>query len=117
MDDAVLVCRREARANLSRDLQSFVCGQAADASHQRSHILAIHELHSEECLAVGLADIEDAADVGVRHLSGQPHFAHKTRQSFCVACQGFRQKFQCHGLPELQILGAINFSHAALAER
>jgi hypothetical protein len=53
----------------------------------------------------------------MRNLSRQPHFAGETRQRFFVARQGFRQKFQRDGLPKFQILGAIDFAHAALAER
>ena len=80
-------------------------------------VFAIHEFHGEERLAVGFADIEDAADVGVRDLARQAHFAGESRQSFFVARERLRQEFQRDGLPEFQILGAIHFAHAALAER
>ena len=115
MDDAVFVCRRKSGANLPRNFQRFVRGQAADAPHQRRHILAIHKFHGQECLPISLADIEDATDVGMRNLPRHAHFAPKTRQSFFIPRQRFRQKFQRDGLPQFQIFGAIHFAHAAFA--
>jgi hypothetical protein len=45
-------------------------GKPADATHQRREVLAVHELHREEVLAVGFADVPDAADGRVRNLAG-----------------------------------------------
>ena len=43
----------------------------------RREIFTAHELHREEHTPVGLADVEDAADRGVRNLPCQPDLVHQ----------------------------------------
>ena len=83
MDDSLLVRSGEAGANLPRDLESLVGGQAADAAQQRSKVFPIHIFHREKGLAVGLADVEDAADVGMGHLARHADFVvNRARRRF-----------------------------------
>ena len=69
MQDALLVGGGDAGAELPGDLHRLVLGQAADAPQQRGQILAVDVLHRQVVLAIHLADVEDAADVGVGHLA------------------------------------------------
>ena len=69
VQDALGVGGREAGAQLPGDVDHFVRGQPADAAQQRGEILAAHQLHRKKDQAVGLADIEHAADRGVRNLA------------------------------------------------
>ena len=68
------------RASSSR----LVRRQPADAPQQRREILAVHVLHREEVLAVGLADVVDAADVRVRHLARDADLVVEARQAVGV---------------------------------
>ncbi len=96
MNNAVLVRGREACAHLSRDFEGFVRRQPADAAHQRSEIFAVHKLHGQERVCVGLAsvasladfaDIEHAADVRMRNLSRQTYFTREPRARLFCLCQ------------------------------
>ena len=81
MQDAALVRRREARAELPRDLERLVLRQPADAAQQRREILAVHVLHRQEQLPVDLADVVDAADVGMRRPGARgPDFVVELRE-------------------------------------
>ena len=66
---AALVRGGDARAELPRDLNRLVLRDAADAAEQRGQILAVDVLHRQEAAAVGFAEVVEAADVLVRHLS------------------------------------------------
>ena len=65
MEDAALVRRGQPGAELPGDLDRLAPGRAADAAQERAEVLAVHVLHRDEVLAVGLADVVDAADVRV----------------------------------------------------
>ena len=52
MEHALVVRRRQARAELPRDLDGFVFRQPADAAEQRREILAVHELHRKKVASV-----------------------------------------------------------------
>ena len=49
-------------------------------------------------LAVNLANIVHAADIGMRHLPRHPDFVVETRERAFVAGHGLREKLQGHRL-------------------
>ena len=55
-------------------------GQPADAPQERGEVLAVHELHREEEVALRLAHVVDAADRRVRHLARHAHLAVEARE-------------------------------------
>ena len=116
VEDAALVRRGEAGADLARDLEAALLREAADAPEQRREILAVHVLHRQERVPVDLADVVDAADVGMRDLARHAHFGVELRQARGIAIDVRRQELQRDRLPELQIVGAIDLAHAAAAE-
>ncbi len=67
--------------------------------------------------AVDLADVVNAADILVRHLTGHAHFTMETRERGAVAQQVFGKKLQRDGLAQFEIVGAIDFAHAAFSEQ
>jgi len=67
VQDPAIVRRREPRAELPRELERLVLREAPDAAKQRREVLAVHVFHREKVPAVHLADVVDAAHVGVRH--------------------------------------------------
>ena len=85
MDDAALVRRGEPGADLARDLERAIFGEAADAPQQRREILAVDVLHRQERAAVDLVDVVDAADVRVRDLPRHAHFGVELRQARGIA--------------------------------
>ena len=84
---------------------------------QRRQILAIHILHGDERHALGLADVVDAADIGMRDLAGDADFAVKALQQVLVLRGFLGQELQRHGLAQREVGGAIDFAHAAAAQQ
>ena len=64
-----------------------------------------------------LADVVDAADVGVRHLPRRAHFVVELREPHGIAREAFGQELQGDGLAEPQVVGAIHLAHAAPAQQ
>ena len=116
MDDAAFVRRGEAGADLARDFDRAIVGKAADAPQQRRQLLAVHVLHRQEGVAVDLADVVDAADVGMRNLPRHAHFGVELHQARRIAIELRRQELQRDRLPQLQIVGAVDLAHPASSE-
>ena len=116
---------RKARAELPRDLDPFVDRQPADALQQRRQILAVDVLHRQIKISVRLADVVDAADVGVCELTREAHLVAQPRTRALIeshrlrVVSGFgwtREKLQRDWLPQLEIVGAVHFAHPAATE-
>ena len=113
---ALVVRRREPRAELARDVERLVGGKPADAPQERGEVLAVDELHGEEVLPVDLADVVDAADVGMRDLARDAHLgveALEPRRD--PRARLAREELQRDRLAELQVVGAVDLAHAAAA--
>ena len=85
---ALLVRRGQPGAELPRDLERLVRRQPADPPQQRGEVLAVHELHRQEEVALGLADVVDAAHRRVRDLARDAHLAVEAREPLAVASRG-----------------------------
>ena len=117
VQDAAVVRRGEARAELARDLERLVLRQPADPPEQRRQILAVDVLHREEVPAVHLADVVDAAHVRVRHLPRRPHLREEPIEQRPVRGEAVRQELQRDRLAELQVVGAVDLAHPAAADQ
>jgi hypothetical protein len=67
-------------------------------------------------MAVGLADVVHAADGWMRHLSRRANLVVQLRQPHGITGDGAGQEIEGNRLTEAQIVGAIDFAHAATAE-
>src|SRR5215469_12170952 len=94
MEHAFVVGGSESGAEPARDLQRFVVRKPSDTSQERTQILAIHVLHGEKDESVSLADVVNAADVGMRDAACDADFVVKAFKSAFIACCGFRKKLQ-----------------------
>ena len=74
MQHAFFMRGGESGAQLARNFQSLVFGQAADAAQERAQILAIDVFHREKEIAVEFAEIVDAAHVGMRDAARDADF-------------------------------------------
>ena len=117
MDDATFVRGGEPRGQLSRDLDRPVFRKPADPFERRGEIFAVDVLHREIQIALDLADVVDATDVGMRDLPRRPDLVVKLREPARVGRQILRQEFQRDGLAEAQIVGAVDLAHSAAAEQ
>ena len=117
MEDALLVRRVQARAELARDLDGLVDGETPDPLEERREVFAVDVLHREEMAPFDLADVVDAADVRVRDLPREPDLRMEAREEALVGRDGLGQELQGDRLPELQVVGAIDLAHAALSEK
>src|SRR5689334_18459063 len=100
MDDAALVSSGETRADLTRNLDGFIEGEAANPADEGRQVLAVNIFHREKRSAVRVADIEHTANVGMRHLAGDTNFRMKTRQRCCVGRKTSRKKLNGDELRE-----------------
>ena len=117
VDDAAVVRGGESGAELARGLQRLVAGQPADAREQRGEIFAVHVFHRDERRAVYLADVEHAADVGMRNQAGDADLAVEALEQPRIARRLFGEELERDRLPEREIGGAVDFAHAAAPEQ
>ena len=117
MNKSEVVRGGEAGANLSRKLQRLVLRQSTDAPQQRRQFFALDEFHRKKMAAIDLADVVNAADILMRNLARHAHLAMKARERGGVTQQMIGEKLERDWLREFQIVGAIDFAHAALAEQ
>ena len=113
---ALVVRRAEARAHLARDLDRLVGRKPPDAPQQRGQVLAVDVLHREEVPSLDLADVVDAADVGVRDAAGVADLGVEAVDPGRLRGELRRQELQRDRLPELQVVGAVDLAHAAAAD-
>ena len=73
MQEALVVNRRETRADLARHLDAAILGQPPDAAQQRPQVLAVDVLHRDEVKFIRLTDIPHAAHVGMGDLTRGLH--------------------------------------------
>ena len=85
MQHALVVRRRQPRAQLPRDLQRLRRGQPPDPPQQRRQVLPVDVLHRQEGRAVDFADVVDAADVRMRDRARAAHLGEKPRRARRVA--------------------------------
>ena len=116
VQDALLVGGGEAGAELARDLERLVGRQPADAPQERGEVLAVHELHGQEEVALRFPHVVDAADRRVRDLPGHPHLAVEAREPLAVRVEAVGQELEGDRLLELQVVGAVDLAHPPAAD-
>ena len=110
-------CAAASPGQLSCDLDRPIFRKPADPFERRGEIFAVDVLHREIQIALDLADVVDATDVGMRDLPRRPDLVVKLREPARVGRQVLRQEFQRHGLAKAQIVGAVDLAHPAAAEQ
>ena len=68
-------------------------------------------------LSVHFTDIVDATNVGMRNLACVSYFGVKSSQSGSIVLECSGKKLEGYNIPELEILSAIDFAHAAAPQR
>ena len=68
-------------------------------------------------LALGLADVVHAADVGMRDPARDAHFVAEALERRSSSVCGFGQELQRDGLAQPEVVGAIDLAHAAAAQQ
>ena len=117
MDDAALVRGGEPCAQLPGDLDGLVVGEAADSPQRGREILSVDILHRQIEEATGLADVIDAADVGMGDLSGGADLVVELREARRIATKVVGQELQRDRLSEAQIVCPIDLAHPAASEK
>ena len=114
---ALFVRRRQAGAEMAREFQRLGSWQPPDSMEQRREIFAVDELHRDEMSAVDFIDVEHAADIGVRHLTRRSDLGEETVERRRVSLDFARQELQRDRRPNLEVVGAVDLSHAAATEQ
>ncbi len=104
VDDARLVNRREAAAELLRDLQAGREGEGALAVEDVAQRRAGHVLHREKPQAVRLAEVVRAHDVAVRDLPREPDLLLERHADGRALVEGFGQE-DLHARPRRRARG------------
>ena len=103
VEDAAVVRGGQAGAELPRDSSALSAGRRPIRREQRRQVLAVDVLHRQELLAVGLADVVDAADVRVRDLARDPHLVVEPRQrARLVAAERAGRNLRATGWPSFR---------------
>ena len=66
---------------------------------------------------INFADVEHAANVDVRNLTGMAHFGVKSCERGSIFLQMIGQEFERDGLREFDVFGLVKFAHAAFAQQ
>lgn len=66
---------------------------------------------------LGLADVEYAANIGMSDRASQPHFRGKPGEGLARTRSERSQQFQCNGLPQPEIVGAIDLTACSASEK
>jgi hypothetical protein len=86
LDVVAVQCHNEVVIGISpstlptEEANRLVLRDPSDAAEERGQILAVHVLHGEEPPAAGLAEIVEAANVLVRHLSRRAELVVELRE-------------------------------------
>lgn len=75
VDDAQLMSCSKSRAELMRNLQTFIGVQSPNTLQQRGQVFAVDELHRDKWTIVTLGNVENTADIGMCDLSCDTDFA------------------------------------------
>lgn len=67
-------------------------------------------------LAIAFADVVHTAHVWMGYLACESNFLMKSRQTIGVLTELNRQELECDRLSELQILGAVDLTHATTTQ-
>ena len=102
MQHALVVRGGQPGAQLPRHLGRLVRRQPADAPQQRGQVLAVDVLHRQEHVAVGFADVVDAADVGVADLPRDADLGAEPRQPLGVGGHRSGRNFSATGWPSVR---------------
>ncbi len=82
----------------------------------RRQIQTVDVLHREEEMSVDIADIVNAADVGMGHLPRYAYLIVKLGEAMRIGRECRREKLQRDRMAEPQILALIDDTHAAASE-
>src|SRR5439155_24989139 len=102
---------------LPRNIERFFVGKIADALNQRAEVFSIDVLHREKVLTLELCDVIHAADIRVRQLPRDADLREKPLAPHRIGAQGAWKKLERDGLSQLQVVGPIDFTHAAASKQ
>src|SRR5262249_56954078 len=107
VDDAALVAGGQTGTQLAGEGNRAIFGKAADTLEQRREILAVDVLHREGAAAVRLAEVVEAADVLVRHLSRDAQLVVELREAGARGRDPLRPKIEGDPLVAGPGVGAV----------
>ena len=116
MDDALLMGLLQGLRDFCCNLQNLIEGQGA-FRQALGQSLAFEILHHQEVGAVLRADVVKRADIGMLKRGNGFGLALHALFQFRVRGKMRRQNLDGDGAVEACVLGAIDFAHAASAER
>ena len=115
MHDAGFVRDLEGVGQLGRYVDDLL-GVGASGRHPVLQRRAFEQLHHQERLALVLAEVVDGADVGVVECRRGTSLALEALERLDVLRHAGRQELDRHLAGEVQVLGAVDDTHASAAE-
>ena len=104
--------RRESGAELPGDLDRLFLRKVANPAQEGRQVLAVDVLHRQEMLPVDFAGVVNPADVGVGDLARGPHLVEEALETLGLRVESWRQELEGDRLPELEVVGPVDFPHA-----
>ena len=117
MQHAGIVRGVKAGTDLTRELNGFIDGKTAHAPQKRRELFTLDVFHRQKVASICFTDVVNATDVLVTDLSRHAHFTMKAGERSAVAQELIGKKLEGDGLAQLEIFGAVDLTHSALAEQ
>ena len=117
MDDRRFVRRRHARADRQRDVERAIDRERAALLQQIPERVPFDELHREEAVPIGFAEVVGARHVPVRDAPRQSDLAAKARVRLRAVGQIGPKRLERDDLTELAVLRPVHGPHSAHPEQ
>ena len=117
MNHAPLVREMETGEHFDRDVQLPLERERIPQRDHVGEIASLDELHRDEQLAFGLAEIVDRDDVGVLNRAGRARFAEKTLLHVARLAEARAQQLQRDVAPQHRVVGFPHDAHRPFAEQ
>ena len=115
--DVEVVGRLERRGHLNADVRGPRDGERPFARQQLRKRLALHELHRQvDEPVLGLPEVVDGADVGVRDAAGVRRLAIEAGHCLRIVHHGRIHHLDGAAAAHLHVLGEVHLAHASLAQ-
>ena len=116
MEDVLLVDGPQSSTDLEGDRERSLGCQTPRSLSQAGEILPLDVLHRHVGDPVGLSEVVDPAHAGVVDAARQPSLVTESREGSRIVLVGLEEQLEGDGLPQTDVLGAIDLGHAAFAE-
>src|SRR3989449_1624847 len=116
VDHAAVVGVRQRREHLDHDIELALERQRVVPTDDRAQVAAVHQLHRDEELVLGFAEVVDRDDVGVLQHAGGARLAQEALTDVGGAAHLGGEELEGDVAPQDGVVGLPHDAHGALAD-